>query len=150
MTERRLDDRERRVVLDALLEAEVGSERVCREAVEACRLIRCIPSLLEVRGMRSAVAYAALRKRAKGITLGDDVYIRSDCVGPALEIPLDLLAHEVAHVAQYRRDGASTFLRKYIWEYTRGLAEGLGDERAYLSIPYEREARRVADLVEGD
>ena len=51
-----------------------------------------------------------------------------------------LLAHELTHVAQYRRLGAAPFLGRYVGEYLRGRFAGLGHRNAYLSISFEREA----------
>ena len=93
------------------------------------------------------VAYFALRSRASGITLGDDVFVRSEFFDHEDTIPMRLLAHEVAHVAQFERDGFLGFLMRYVWDYAKGIARGLGDRRAYLEISYEREARRVAECV---
>jgi hypothetical protein len=147
MGERALTEEERASILEALLEHEVAPPDVCRESVDACRIVRRIPSMREIRGPETAIAHIALRTRARGVTLGDRVYLRADCLDRRLSAPLDLLTHELVHVAQYRRDGAARFLSRYLWEYARGLARGLGDQDAYLDISYEREARRVADSV---
>lgn len=55
-----------------------------------------------------------------------------------------LLAHELTHVAQYRRLWAAPFLGRYVGEYLRGRLEGLGHRAAYLSISFEREAEERA------
>ena len=147
MGARKLTDEERDKVVPALLQQEVASREICEGAVDSCRLVRRLPSVFEIRGPKTTVAYLALRSRACGITLGDDVYIRSEFFAVDQSIPLRLLAHEVAHVVQFRRDGLVPFLTRYIWDYSKGLAQGLGDRRAYLEIGYEREARRVAETV---
>ena len=147
MMTRRLNKTERRLIMPALLETQVAPEAECRRALEACRLIRRIPSVLEVRDVKAAVAYAALRSRASGITLGDDVYVRSEFFDARGDIPIRLVAHEVAHVVQFRRDGTLPFLMRYVWDYSSGLARGLTDRDAYLAIGYEIEARRVAEEV---
>jgi hypothetical protein len=144
MERRQLTRDEREVILDALLEAEVADLDTCRDAVANCVLIRRVPTLLEVRGPASAVAYLALRFRASGVTIGDDVYLRAEYFDTYRQIPLDLVAHEVAHVAQFRRDGTVPFLTRYLYHYARGLARGMSDRRAYRAIVYEREARRTA------
>lgn len=144
---RNLTDEEKDAVIPALVEAGVAPTATCESAVDACRLIRRLPSVLEVRDPKSALAYLALRSQACGITLGDDVYIRSEFFIGENRLPIRLVAHEVAHVAQFRRDGAGQFLLRYLADYASGLARGLGDRRAYLAISYEREARRVAEAV---
>lgn len=147
MASRGLTDDEKAVVVPALLEAEVASPTTCREAADRCRLRRRLPSVFEIRGPKSALAYAALRSRACGITLGDDVYVRAEFFGGELDLPIRLVAHEVTHVAQFQRDGTALFLSNYLKDYAGGLARGLGDRRSYLEISYECEARRVAESV---
>lgn len=147
METRRPTPAEREVVLRALTRCGVAEREVCERAVASCRLVRRSPSIREVRGLRSLVAYLALRSRASGITLGDEVYVRSDVADEGLEMPRQLLAHELTHVAQFRRAGFARFLARYVGAYLRGRARGLGDERAYRAIPYEREARLVAACV---
>ena len=145
--ERKLTDDEKELLLPTLIDAGVANASICEEAIDSCRLVRQLPSIFEVRGAKSALAYAALRSRACGITLGDDVYIRSEFYDHRQQLPIRLVAHEVTHVAQFRRDGPAPFLARYLLDYAAGLAQGLGDRRAYLAISYEREARRVADAV---
>lgn len=147
--QRRLTRRERELVFDALTQCSVAPASICRSAVRASLLVRQTPTLAHIRGPRSAVAYAALKTRARAITLGDRIYLCSDVFGGASATPLRVLAHEVAHVAQFRRDGTARFLIAYLASYVRGLVSGLPERRAYRSIPYEREARRVAETVAG-
>jgi len=54
-----------------------------------------------------------------------------------------LLAHELAHVAQYARDGFLPFLTRYVAAYLRGRRRGLSHTEAYAEIPYEKEAARA-------
>ena len=54
-----------------------------------------------------------------------------------------LLAHELAHVEQYAREGFVPFLARYLASYVRGRARGLSHAEAYAAIPYEREAARA-------
>ncbi len=138
---------EKKAVLDALLAAKIADHASCQRAVNDCQLIAHHGSLQSVTGLRSSIAYAALRQRASGITLGPQVFIRSQLFDPNQRIPMDLLAHEVAHVLQFQRDGILPFLRRYLWDYTLNRLRGLPDLDAYLAIPYEIEARHVASLL---
>ena len=54
---------------------------------------------------------------------------------------LVLLAHELAHVDQYRRRGLLAFLAAYLGEYLEGRRRSLSHRQAYLEISFEREAR---------
>jgi hypothetical protein len=58
-----------------------------------------------------------------------------------------LLAHELAHVSQYRRLWAAPFLGRYLGEYLRGRLDGLSHRAAYLSISFEREAEERAQAL---
>jgi hypothetical protein len=53
----------------------------------------------------------------------------------------DLLAHELAHVRQYRRYGMAAFLGRYVGEYLRSRLTGATHREAYRGISFEREAR---------
>lgn len=138
---------EKKSVLDALLAANVADHALCQRAVNSCKLISHHGSLESITGLRSSIAYVALRQRASGITLGPLVFIRTQLFNQDQRIPMDLLAHEVAHVLQFQRDGNFSFLQKYLWDYTRNRLRGLPDLDAYLAIPYEIEARHVASLL---
>lgn len=65
-----------------------------------------------------------------------------------------LLAHEVAHVLQYRRHGFVGMLARYLADYLRGRRAWLGHHAAYRAIGFEREAfavgERVAEVLRGD
>jgi uncharacterized protein DUF4157 len=145
--DRTLTRDEREVVARALERRNVAPPEICRRAVEVARLVPREPRLEEVRGPLSLVAYVALSIRADGIALGPRVFIRAALFGPDGSVPIDLVAHEVAHVAQYLRDGTVPFCARYALAYARGLARGLDAHSAYLAIPYEREARWVAASV---
>lgn len=138
----------RALILSALMSCEVADEATCRDALLAARFYprraRELPSL----SPRELVAYAALAGRARGITLGDAVYVRQDAAEPA-GLPLALVAHEIAHVVQFRRDGASRFLARYLGQYAINLARGMPERQAYLQISYEVEARRVEAALPG-
>lgn len=145
--QRRLTDRERRAIWQALDATAIAPGELCEQALDDCLLLRRTPLLGEVRDVASGIAYAALKTRASGITLGRRVFIRREFFTDEGSIPLDLLAHEVAHVVQFLRDGTMPFLWRYMRDYALGLSRGLGDRSAYLAIPYEVEARRVADAL---
>lgn len=145
---RGLTAREQALVRAALIRCRVAPEAICRRAVEETALFACEPALGEVRGPRSLIAHVALAARADGIALGTRVFLRKSAFGPDGRPPLELVAHEVAHVAQYLRDGALSFYARYLGAYALGRARGLGDHRAYLAIPYEVEARAVAASID--
>ncbi|MFW6058129.1 MAG: eCIS core domain-containing protein [Persicimonas sp.] len=138
---------EQRMILCALLAERVACEPVCRSALADCTLFRRTPRVAEVDDVAGAVAYLALKTRASGVALGSRVFLRREVYGDDGEVGLALLAHELTHVVQFHRDGVARFLWRYVVAYLAGLTRGIGDHQAYLSIPYEVEARRVARRV---
>ncbi len=60
---------------------------------------------------------------------------------------LALIAHEVAHCAQYRKHGAWRFRARYLAAYFKNRFSGMDHLKAYRSIPFEIEAREVEEQV---
>lgn len=58
-----------------------------------------------------------------------------------------LVAHEVAHVLQYRRDGLLPMLVRYGGEYLAGRLRGRSHHAAYRGIGYEAEAYAAGGAV---
>lgn len=58
-----------------------------------------------------------------------------------------LIAHELTHLEQYRRLGATRHSVRYVSDYLVGRRRGLGHWAAYRAIGLEREARHVAAVV---
>jgi len=74
---------------------------------------------------------------AKGLTLGRYVLL----VMGLHRSPDELIAHELVHVYQYRRNGPWTFLWRYVSDYLMLRKLGNGHRKSYLLIGYEAEAR---------
>jgi hypothetical protein len=144
-----LTDEERGHARRALLASGIAAPELCERALQRCVLVPFEAQPGRVRGPRSLIAYFALASRASGITLGTQVYIQRQLFGPAMQLDLTLVVHEVTHVVQYLRDGHLTFLARYLRDYADGLRRGLADYDAYLAIPYEVEARAVASHLHG-
>ncbi|MCZ7526972.1 MAG: DUF4157 domain-containing protein [Acidimicrobiia bacterium] len=85
------------------------------------------------------VVVPVLTPGVRGMTLGRWVLVRR-----GHERDRGLLAHELVHVRQWREHGAARFLIGYVGAYLRSRVRGLGHREAYLAIPSEVEARRVA------
>lgn len=148
MWTRALTPLEREWSLRALCDGHIAPDTCCRAAVERCELIALSPAPWSKLHMpRELVAHLALAGRASGITLGCKVYIQETLFDGDGELPLSLVVHEVAHVAQYLREGTAGFLARYLTHYARGLARGLSDRDAYLAIPHEVEARRAEEAL---
>lgn len=75
---------------------------------------------------------------ADAITLGSLIVVRRRAYA-SLGWPR-LLAHELVHVEQWRRDGALRFAAAYLGSYARWRSRGYGHKAAYRRIPAEVEA----------
>lgn len=89
-----------------------------------------------------------------GITFGRRIFILPKFLlvnqKNLLTLPEKLLAHEIAHAVQYRREGFVKFFYKYLTNFWKNLrARKTWDiesrQQAYLEIPFEIEAREIAD-----
>lgn len=76
------------------------------------------------------------------MTLGRSVLVRRDRLDDVV-----LLAHELAHVRQWREQGRVRFAARYVADYLRRRARGLPHREAYRAVPAEVEARRVASAL---
>lgn len=88
-----------------------------------------------------------------GITFGRFVFINPKAVSRdsngRLGISKELLAHETAHVMQYRKLGWIRFFYSYLHDYWKSLRrrkkwDARSRHEAYLEISHEREAREIA------
>lgn len=92
--------------------------------------------------------------RVRGITVGDLVFVDPEV---DLRSPegVSLVAHELVHVAQWRRAGRdappglrwAVFPVRYVASYLCARLRGMDRASAYRSIPYEREARRFERAI---
>jgi hypothetical protein len=57
------------------------------------------------------------------------------------ELDVDLIAHELVHVQQWRELGPLRFLIRYLGEYVKLRASGKDHWAAYSAISFEVEAR---------
>ncbi len=88
-----------------------------------------------------------------GITVGRRIFIKPTLLSlnrnNLPKLPEDLIAHEIAHVLQYRREGFLKFFYKYLTDFWRNLQskkkwDAVSRHKAYLEIPFEIEARQAA------
>jgi hypothetical protein len=132
-------EQEQKVVRDGvpLSEKEVDDARaVGVQSPDRVRLLQVEtiprPSQPQLKAACDAIDF--LTPATRGLTLGQGIFIRSDCWRDRL-----LVVHELAHVAQYERlGGILPFLRKYLFEC---LTTG------YAAAPLELEAIAVAARV---
>lgn len=114
-----------RRTLEDFFDADFGAVRLHRGRLSRwlCRLLRAKAVTVGRRVHFSRAGWALIRRRG--------------------ERALRLMAHELAHVQQYRRQGLLPMLAGYLGYYF--LARLLGRSRgvAYRANPYEREAFAV-------
>jgi Domain of unknown function (DUF4157) len=88
-----------------------------------------------------------------GITFGRHIFIMPDLIERDFEsrkkLSLELVAHEIVHVLQYKKDGFIKFFYKYLLSYWQNLRRKndwklKSRHEAYLEIPFEIEARDIA------
>lgn len=87
--------------------------------------------------------FLADRLRADAVVLGRRVFLSRrafDELERHSSDALALLAHELTHVAQYRRHGVTIFLGRYFREYLRQRIAGRSHAEAYRGISFEQEA----------
>lgn len=87
------------------------------------------------------VQWPLLPPGAAGMTIGRFVFVRRDDDRSG---DRELLAHELVHVGQYARYGLVGFLTRYVGQYVSALRHHRRHRAAYLAMPFEQEARRVA------
>ena len=85
--------------------------------------------------------------RPIGITLGTVVCIKRGYFQPETSSGLDLIAHELTHVEQYRAIGYPMFTLRYGFEFLCNLLRGNWIQDAYENISFEIEARERAAQV---
>ncbi len=92
--------------------------------------------------------------KVHGITFGRHIYIMPSFVelnrSNQLKLPEKLVAHEITHTLQYRREGFLKFFYKYLTSFWGNLRKQpdwsiMSRQEAYLDIPFEIEARKVAE-----
>lgn len=104
---------------------------------EQVERLSLVPRVDRVRARLIRVPWLA--PGASAMTLGRWILIRR-----GREHDEALLAHELVHVRQWRELGGYPFLREYFGSYLRGRRSGFNHREAYLAIPFEQEARRLA------
>jgi hypothetical protein len=88
--------------------------------------------------------------RADAVVLGRRVFLSRrafDELERHSRDALALLAHELTHVAQYRRHGATIFLGRYFREYLGQRLAGRSHAEAYREISFEQEAYAAENEV---
>ncbi len=87
------------------------------------------------------VRVAVLPPGCAALTSGRVVFLRRD---EPTDGTSTLIAHELVHVRQFAEMGRLYFLIRYLGPYARNLAGLRNHHRAYLAIPAEQEAYRLA------
>lgn len=87
--------------------------------------------------------------RISAVAMPWGIYVHPDrLAGPAADVGR-LIVHELVHIDQWRRLGATGWARAYFGDYLRGRRSGLGHHDAYRAIGLEKEARDLAARLGG-
>ena len=88
-------------------------------------------------------------KRISAVAMPWGIHVHPDRLErPAAEVGR-LIVHELAHIDQWRRLGATGWARTYVGDYISGRRSGLGHHDAYRAVGLEKEARDVAARLGG-
>jgi hypothetical protein len=91
--------------------------------------------------------FLTTRLRAEAFVLGRHIFLSSLATGAIARQTagaVELLAHELTHIRQFRRYGIAPFLGRYLGEYLSARARGRPHSEAYRAISFEREAQEAA------
>jgi hypothetical protein len=80
-----------------------------------------------------------LPAKSSGMCLNHTILIKVGRVSDPM-----LLAHELVHSQQWADYGILGFLRRYLWDYARGMAVERNHQATYRSLRFERAARAEA------
>jgi hypothetical protein len=112
------------------------------------------PSLSSVSGVRLCpgplARLAAACIGADAFVVGNRVFLSGHAareIAAGSESGEALLAHELAHVSQYRALGVLPFLFRYFGQYFAGRSRGLSHGAAYAAISFEQEAEAQAESI---
>lgn len=96
-------------------------------------------------GVSVAIAPALLRRiwigPVKAMSLPRRIYVTQEIFDKIIAgNARRLLAHESAHIEQWKQYGRVGFLARYLTDYVRNRLRGLPHTEAYRAIPFEKEA----------
>lgn len=106
--------------------------------------VRLLPILPEQVSVRSLPSRVPSPRWVAAITLPWCVYVRQDVLAGDPDRLARLIVHELVHARQWRTHGPAGFIRRYLADYFRGRVRRLSHREAYLRIPLEEEASRIA------
>lgn len=84
------------------------------------------------------------------MTLGRHIFLSPSAarsIAARTEPGARLIAHEIHHVGQFRREGFLGFVMRYVAAYARGRFRGLTHAASYGQIPFEIEARDAEETA---
>jgi hypothetical protein len=87
--------------------------------------------------------------RPIAVTFRNTIYFAPGRYDPSSCDGFELLAHELAHVEQFRRYGVIRFVLRYLGSYCANRVRGHDSHQAYCRIPFEIAASDLARRVGG-
>lgn len=92
----------------------------------------------------SRLLMATWRKGIKGVTYGRIVLVNPEMFAGDRRRLGSLVIHELVHVRQFHDLGYVGFSIRYLRDYLSGRVGGKNARQAYLDVPAEVEARKIA------
>lgn len=92
----------------------------------------------------SRILMAVWRKGIKGVTYGRVVFVDPAMFRGDPRRLATLVIHELVHVRQFHDHGYVGFSARYLRDYVTGRFGGKTARQAYLDVPAEVEARKIA------
>lgn len=83
---------------------------------------------------------------ASAITFGDKIYF-AERLDQSNFFNMALIGHELVHVEQYKKLGMVRFLIRYLLEFVVNLRKERTCRKAYMAIPFEREAYQTEEMI---
>ncbi len=118
------------------------------QALNDGKVVNGFPAMVAHDPVMTGIVHIAL-KRKYGVTIGSEMFFPSGELDTRTKSGMVWLAHEMKHVAQAGVFGPpQDFLQAYSSTIRDGLLSGDGGDAAYMSSPFETDARAVAAAFE--
>ena len=78
-------------------------------------------------------------KWVEAITIVNTIHFRYSVI----DVDQNLVNHEMVHIKQIEKEGALKFYSKYLYYYLVNLVKYRDTKKAYMNIPYEKEAYEI-------
>ncbi|MBN4046807.1 DUF4157 domain-containing protein [bacterium AH-315-P07] len=129
-------------------------QKLSERAIDALRPFFPDLDFAEIR-IHSGIPWPiSLNRGVTGYAAGNKIYLRKDYFSKMNSSDpkeyaraLGLIAHELIHTQQFRKQGRLGFYGTYGFDYVKGLARSFNHDQAYRNIRQEKEAYEIGDRI---